>query len=192
MDQPKQPMVEAANVMLADLFRSHHAQLLAYCARRIGRDEAEDAAAEVFAIATRRQAEITSETALAWLYGVARGVVANRYRSHARQTRLLGRLGGLVPGERLRPVEEPDEVIVRKEDDRAILEALTQLRSFDREVLMLAAWEGLSSPRIAQVLGITGDAAEQRLRRAKRRLAQVLMTSASRVSSYHVTGGGTP
>jgi RNA polymerase sigma-70 factor (ECF subfamily) len=177
----------ATSTRLAELFRAHHGQLLAYCARRIGRDEAEDAAAEVFVIATRRQAELAWDTALAWLYGVARLVVANRQRSRVRQTRLLTRMGGLRGGGPAEP--EPDEVIVRREDDRVVIEAVNRLRPLDREVLMLAAWEALSAPQIAQVLGITGDAAEQRLRRAKRRLAQALDNGES-LGAPRVIGNG--
>ncbi len=39
---------------LGNLFESQYDQVLAYCARRIGRNDAEDAAADVFAIASRR------------------------------------------------------------------------------------------------------------------------------------------
>lgn len=39
---------------------------------------------------------------------------------------------------------------------------------------MLAAWEEMSGPEIAQTLGITVSAAEQRLHRAKKRYARVL------------------
>lgn len=43
-----------AEIALGELFKSNYDAVLAYCARRIGRDETEDAAAEVFAIASRR------------------------------------------------------------------------------------------------------------------------------------------
>jgi RNA polymerase sigma-70 factor (ECF subfamily) len=77
---------------LTALFEKHHAEILAYCVRRIGRTEGEDAAAEVFAVASRRVDEIDWKTVRPWLFGVARGVLANRWRSQHR-LQLVGQKG---------------------------------------------------------------------------------------------------
>ena len=81
---------DTGNAGLQKLFRSHYDEVLAYCARRIGRNEAEDAAADVFAIASRRADEIDWITVRPWLYGIARGVLANQWRSQRRRQRLSG------------------------------------------------------------------------------------------------------
>ena len=70
--------------------------------------------------------------------------------------------------------EPPADVVVRRVEDHEALVALQRLRANDREILMLAAWEEMSGPEIAQTLGITVSAAEQRLHRAKKRYARVL------------------
>lgn len=44
------------------LFERHHHEVLAYCTRRIPRTEADDATAEVLAVAWRRIAEVDWET----------------------------------------------------------------------------------------------------------------------------------
>jgi RNA polymerase sigma-70 factor (ECF subfamily) len=44
----------------------------------------------------------------------------------------------------------------------------------DREVLTLAAWEGLDAGEIATVMGCSRNAARIRLHRARRRLAREL------------------
>ena len=160
---------------LQQAFQSHYDEVLAYCARRIGRDEAEDAAADVFAIASRRVNEIDWPTARPWLYAIARGVLANRWRSQRRRQRLLGLLAGQV---RVRD-DRPEDVIVRRVEELEAIRALEQMRPADREVLMLSAWEELTAPQIAQALGVSVAAAGQRLHRAKYRFARVLESASS-------------
>lgn len=169
-------MTETSTTVEA-LYDAHYAEVLAYCARRIGRSEAEDLASEVFAVAWRRRDEIQGATARPWLYGIARGVVSNRWRSGRRHLRLVDRLSGIVP----MPVDGPDTVVVRREQDREVLDALRSLKTSDTEILMLSAWEGLSAPEIAIALGVSTGAAEQRLHRAKRRLVQALMAEKGEV-----------
>lgn len=47
-------MDEDTSAKLAVLFQGHYDEVLAYCARRIGRDDAEDVASDVFTVASRR------------------------------------------------------------------------------------------------------------------------------------------
>lgn len=162
---------------LADLFEAHHAELLAYCIRRIGPTDADDVVSDVFAVAWRRLDEIDWETARPWLYGIARGIIANRWRTARRQINLRDRLSRSVDGS----PETPDVFVVRRDEDNQVISAMERLSAFDQEILMLAAWEELSASAIAAVLGITVSAAEKRLTRAKRRMAQSF--SASTVTS---------
>ena len=166
---------EKPNREFTSLYEAHYDEVLAYCIRRIGSSDADEVAAEVFVVAWRRIDEIESETARAWLYGVARGVLANRWRSGQRRTRLVGRLAGLAAPA---PVLPEDNVVRRAEDDE-VINALRKLKAADREVLMLASWEELSAPEIAHAVGISVSAAEQRLHRAKKRLAKVLAPPAA-------------
>ena len=161
---------ERANAHLTELFGLHYDEVLAYCTRRIGRTDADDVAAEVFAVAWRRINDIDPPTARAWLFGVARNVLANRWRSAGRRERLRARMAGIAPARR----ELPDDLAVRRSEDEEVLEALRRLSAADREVLMLAAWEELTGPEIARALDISVAAADQRLHRAKRRFAKML------------------
>lgn len=52
--------------------------------------------------------------------------------------------------------------------------AFARLGANDREVLALAAWEGLDAGEIAMVLGCSRNAARIRLHRARRRFASEL------------------
>jgi RNA polymerase sigma-70 factor (ECF subfamily) len=64
------------------LYETYHRNVLAYCVRRVGRDDAPDLAAEVFAVAWRRYGAVPEGTeSLPWLYGVASRVVSHHWRS---------------------------------------------------------------------------------------------------------------
>lgn len=166
---------ESADREFTRLYQAHHDEVLAYCTRRIGSTDADEAAAEVFTVAWRRLDEIDWLTARGWLFGIARGVLANKWRSARRHTRLFGRMSGLAPVEQ----DNPEEQVVRRVEDGDVLGALRRLKASDQEVLMLAAWEELTAPEIAQASGITVAAAEQRLHRAKKRLAKILPSPVS-------------
>jgi RNA polymerase sigma-70 factor (ECF subfamily) len=64
------------------------------------------------------------------------------------------------------------------EDISNVLGVLHRLSKRDREVLCLAAWEGLSAPQAARVLGCTATAYRLRLYRARKRLAAGLAVAA--------------
>lgn len=155
---------------LSVLFESHHAEVLAYCVRRIGYTEGEDAAAEVFVVASRRIDQIDWKTVRPWLYGVARGVLANRRRSIHR----LSRTSKKMTGQAMAAADSPDDIVIRGAEAQEAIAALSKLRPMDREILMLSAWEELSAPEIAASLKISVDAAKKRLERAKKRLASLV------------------
>jgi RNA polymerase sigma factor (sigma-70 family) len=152
-------------------FRAHYADVLAYALRRLGeRGAAEDVAAQTFAVAWRRIDDLPAGP-LPWLFGVARHVLQNEARSARRQSRLLGRITAQeLPG----AVPDPAASVPERS---AIVSALGRLGEGQREVLRLAAWEGLDARRAAAVLGCSPSAYTLRLHRARRRLAKELAAS---------------
>jgi RNA polymerase sigma-70 factor (ECF subfamily) len=163
-------MTAIDDARLTQLFNRHYSEVLAYCARRIGRDDADDAASEVYAVAWRRRDEIEWETSRAWLYGIARRVVSNRRRSVWRRHRLNERVSTLASTY----ADAADVYVIQREQDRTVLEALGRLGQQDQEILRLHAWEDLTSSEVAVVLHISVAAAEKRLQRAIRRLERSL------------------
>lgn len=138
---------------------------------RLSPSEAFDAAAETFTVAWRRHEQIPDgDRALLWLYGVAHRVVSNQWRSRRRQSRLKGKIAGLgaarAPG--------PEQQTLNSDEQREVLEARRSLSRRDQEILVLAACEDLKPEEIAQVLGITRAAVDQRFSRARGRLAREL------------------
>jgi RNA polymerase sigma-70 factor, ECF subfamily len=152
-------------------FRAHYADVLAYALRRLGeRGAAEDVAAQTFAVAWRRRNVLPADP-LPWLFGVARHVVQNETRSARRRSRLLARITRQhLPGTAPDPAASVPERSV-------IVAALGRLAEGQREVLRLAAWEGMDARRAAAVLGCSRSAYTLRLHRARRRLAKELADS---------------
>lgn len=127
--------------------------------------------AEVFAVVWRKLESSVIEAERAWIFGIARNVVRNRWRAATRRRRLLSRVGGIRQGDWL---DLSDEIAEASTRQRRVAEALRHLRGADREILMMSAWDDLSANEIATILDISANAAHQRLYRAKKRLADAM------------------
>lgn len=154
------------------IFSAHQRAVLAYAMRRTETlADAEDAAAETFAVAWRRRSAIPAEP-LPWLYAVARRVLANQRRGNGRRQRLAAFL---------RVEDVPTPLRAGEDLDGPVFEALASLPPADQEILRLVAWEELRHQQIAQVLQITPNAVAIRLHRARARFAAAL----ERVQAEH-------
>jgi RNA polymerase sigma-70 factor (ECF subfamily) len=152
-------------------FRTHYPEVLAYALRRLGeRGAAEDVAAQTFAVAWRRLDNLPHDP-LPWLFGIARHVIRNETRSARRRSRLLARIRGAAA-----PVSAADHADSAAETS-AVMTALRRLSEGQREILCLAAWEGLDARRGGEALGCSTAAYTLRLHRARRRLAKELAAS---------------
>ena len=151
------------------LFDRHHREVYAYCRRRTDAQTAADCAAETFLVAWRRIDDVPDgDAGLGWLYGVARRVLANEFRSGRRRRGLLERLRRSEP--EIDPT--PETVFVRREQDGEVVAALGRLRPEDQELLLLALWEQVPHAQIADMLGCSTQAVTQRIYRATRRAAK--------------------
>ena len=74
------------------LYEDHYDDVHRFCVRRVGRADAEDAAADVFSVVWRRLDRFDPGIARAWVYGIARNVVRNHWRSTTRRGHLVGRI----------------------------------------------------------------------------------------------------
>jgi RNA polymerase sigma-70 factor (ECF subfamily) len=144
-----------------DLFAANFADVWRFARRRVDSGpEADDIAAETFAVAWRRRDELPAATARLWLFGVARLVLANHRRDHDRRGRLHLKLAGAAP----------ISTWARPPSDELLWPALAALAEDDRELLLMRAWDELSVPEIADVLEISAANVSSRLHKARRRL----------------------
>jgi RNA polymerase sigma-70 factor, ECF subfamily len=149
------------------LCEAHTAAVLAYALRRVPRDDAADVVAETFLVAWRRLDEVDERNALPWLYAVARRVLLSQRRTAIRQQAIAERVAAVEPSD----LSEPSSPSL---GSHRVLTALAGLPEPEREVLLLAAWEELSSNEAARVLGCSATAYRIRLHRARKRLRERL------------------
>ena len=153
------------------IWGEHRLQVMAYCLRRASSADAEDACAETFLVVWRRIDEIPPPPkAILSLYGIARRVLSNQSRAFHRRGRLHAKLTNLG----VAPAPDPLHVVVQSAEDRVVSDAVRRLKSVDREIVMLDVREGLSRAEIAEVMGMTRAAVDQRIHRAYQKLSRAL------------------
>jgi RNA polymerase sigma factor (sigma-70 family) len=154
------------------LYEAAWRPVLAYALRRtLSADDAADILMETFTIAWVHLGEVPEGgAAVLWLYATARGAIANATRRQQRRLRLSQR----VATELSRTAVADAQARPAHEDTLVATDALGSLGDDDRELLMLAAWEGLGSHELGRVLGCSPAAARVRLHRARARLRVAL------------------
>ena len=162
-----------------ELYRSAGTSVLSYALNRCtSRDDALDITAETFLVAWRRRTEMPADPdeARAWLFGVARGCLANLARGGRRAQRLGQRLAEELE---VTTLPDPARIHESRADSRQVRQALDALSADDRELVTLTAWEGLTPAQAGTVLGLTPGAARSRLHRARLRLRSSLPPNAT-------------
>ncbi len=136
---------------------------------------AADLTADVFVAAIESAANYRRErgTPIAWLFGVARVVVASERRRAAREGTVHRRIAGrtLVEGDDLVRIEERIDAAAAA---RELFAAVERLPENERAVLELVALDGLSVADTASALGLRAVTARVRLHRARRSLRERL------------------
>ena len=163
--------VTAEELRFRTLYDAHRLEVMAYCARRVSAAEAADACSETFLVAWRRIRDVpAAPRSLPYLYGIAARVIANQRRTLRRRARLHERLAALG----VTPPADPCVLYLQDERDLRVVAAVRRLPPKDREILMLYAWEDLPREEIAELMGMTRAAVDQRIHRSYRGLARVL------------------
>lgn len=146
--------------------------LLGYALRRTNSpEEAADVVAETMLIAWRRIDDLPQgPEAKLWLYGVARRVIANSRRSVRRRDRLVERLRVAVAT----VVNEVD--LGYNSLSGEVASALRSLSDVEREILLLAATEGLTPSEIASVLAMNPQTVRTHLHRARMKVRSLLVS----------------
>jgi len=154
---------QAREARFTSLYEAHYSAVRAYAWRREP-DTADDVVAETFTLAWQRLERVPTES-LPWLIGIARNVRLNQDRGERRRR-----------DREMRSAESEDATSFTEglEARSTLTDALGRLSERDREVLLLAAWEGLDRPGLATALECSKTTAGVRLHRARKRLAAAL------------------
>ena len=156
----------------AVIYDRYVGEIYRYVAGRLGRDVAEDLAAETFLIAFRKRERFDPAlgTVRPWLYGIATTLVGQHRREETRRYRALARAGRLA----LDSVESHDDrvadAVTAGQLSRQLAAALAGLANGDRDVLLLVAISELSHQEVALALDIPYGTVGSRLNRARRAL----------------------
>jgi RNA polymerase sigma-70 factor (ECF subfamily) len=161
------------------LYNTHAGTVYRYVYRRVlDRQTADELTNDVFRIAWQRLRKAHSVD-LPWLIGTARNLVLNELRARGRRHRLTARLHDAAETESWPPGQDA----VRDH----VTEVLSQMRQQDRDILMLAYWDGFRGADLAAVLGCAEAAATSRLFRARKAFAR--LAPAELVGHEFVTDG---
>lgn len=179
------PQVGSSPAAFTQFYRSHVDAVTRFFARRVTDPfTVADLTADTFLAVIESAANYRPESgpARAWLYGIARNMLAAEHRRAAREQRVERRISG-------RRLLEPDDVARLEEqidasrEYRRLLSDLDRLPERERAVLELVAVDGITVGEAAAVLGVRAGTARVRLHRARRALRHPGRSGASQAKS---------
>jgi RNA polymerase sigma factor (sigma-70 family) len=181
------PEDEQARARFERLYRETRADLLAYVLRRAANaEDAADLLAETYGIAWRRLDAIPAgEGARLWLFGIARKLLLKGASKARTRDALVERLATELR------VAEPFNHSVEDEPSGALRAALASLSMREREIVLMASWEGLTPREIGAVVGLPANVIRVRLHRARKRLKRSLFESGDAAADF-LAGPGAP
>jgi RNA polymerase sigma-70 factor (ECF subfamily) len=179
LHQPKHPrpgetgVEQAAQAVCREWYESYGELLYGYLRFHLpSPDLAEDLTAEVFLRALKAFPRFDSSagTPRAWLFRIAQNALRDHHRQAARRPMLpIAAMWDLESG-----APSPEERLLWEEEVAALLAAMTELSSMDREIIGLCYGSELSIAEASEILNISSTAARTRLWRALGRLRKIL------------------
>jgi len=164
------------------LYERYHSPMVALAYSMLAdRDLAEDAAQEVFAAACRDIGNLKSKERFpAWLAGICRNISRQMLRTSKRFTAEHAEAAESIKFNGLSAISAVSAVHPGDAQDRkeAIRRAVWNLREAERELIVLRYFDGFSQAHISEVLGLSPQAVNGRLVRAKRKIAKYLNETA--------------
>ena len=148
------------------VFSEHGQAIVKFLYRRGAYAEAEDLAAETFVVLWRKRDEVPDGAELPWLYKTAGLTLSNWFRK--KKSLPLG-----YATESLDSVDsnDPASLVMENQGMRTVLAELSER---DREIILAVAWEGLTGQALADYLGVSRNAADVALSRARKRLEEAI------------------
>ena len=143
-----------ASECLGVLYRRFYPKVAYWCLRVCGnRDEAADLAQEVFVRVHSRLGSFRGESRFStWLYQVTRSVAINRGESNRRRSSPLTDLDSAP--EMADPLPDAQEALARAEAAGELRAAMEELEPLEAKVLYMHFADGLTLPRITELLGL--------------------------------------
>ena len=151
-----------------ELVEPHRGELHAHCYRMLGSlQDAEDALQETLLRAWRGLAGFDGSRPLRpWLYRIAHNACVDRHRKRKPESTEVETASA----------DRPSGLMRRKQTAEAVQRALAELPERQRAALTLVHYEGLAGEEAASVLGVSVEALESLLSRARKALRASLRT----------------
>ena len=158
---------------VAGWFDRHAPSLAAYATRRVGAAAAKDVVADTFRIALEQRSAFDPRRGAerAWLYGIATNLIRRHWRSEER--RLRTQASSVAAARPVDPLLDLVDAVDARRSYERVIEAVIRLDPDDRDLLVLVAWEGMTSAEVAAVLGVPAGTVRSRLHRIRAGLADV-------------------
>lgn len=157
---------------VARWFDRHAPSLAAYATRRVGAATAKDVVADTFRIALEQRGDFDPRLGhdRAWLYGIATNLIRRHWRTEERRLRAQAR-SVAADARSVDPLLDLVDAVDARRSYERVVEAVIRLDPDDRDLLVLVAWEAMTSAEAAAVLGIPAGTVRSRLHRIRTRLA---------------------
>ncbi len=161
---------------LAEVYETYHRKVVAYAAKLLGRDQAEDIAQEVFLKVGRSLGTLSDPAKLtSWIYAITLNTVRDHARGRAAEgARADARGDGTREGDEGAPAEaedtisrDPEETAIRSEMVACFLDYVRRLPRHYLLVYALSEFEDLSNQEIANRLRLSLGTVKIRLHRAR-------------------------
>lgn len=154
---------------VGQLVKDHAGSILDYFIRRVpDREDAADLLGETLVVVWRKVRSVPADPGEArmWMFGVARRVLSQGWRSRARRRALTDKLAQHLT--EMAPAADQDHTA----DVRA---AIAKLQAVDQEIIRLVYWDGFTLTEVAQLLEMNAATVRSRHARAKALLHTLLL-----------------
>ncbi len=157
------------------LCERHLDRIMNYAYRMVRqRNDAEDVAQETFLrLWTSASGWTPKASPSAWLHRVAHNLCIDRLRKP--------RMGAPDALEMLEAADRPSQLVLRKELAEQVEDALARLPERQRAAIVLMHYQGMSQYEASEVLGVSEEALESMLARARRTLREALAEQAGQL-----------
>ncbi len=158
----------------APIYDRYFDRLYAYCLHRTdSASEAEDLTSQIFICALKSLSSYRGGLVAAWLFRIARSIVANHYRN--RQTGL-----SFDSMDETLMTDDPAllDGMLQAEEARRVRTSVNALPRDERELIALRVDAGMTSDEIGKIMGMRAGAVRMKLHRVFKRLQKQLAEDA--------------